>query len=145
VAVVASSCEEPQEFVEPSRHTQRFLDLTNVEFTGQQQEVYRVTVLPEPDMVHPHFEGRWTFADPERPIDFYVIPAAYYDPNALGGEQDSIFWSSVADADVGQQRLASMHLHPTPGDWVVVLYNALPFGPTTRARFSTELDLTYFR
>jgi hypothetical protein len=138
-------CEDPATFSEPERRSQIIVDLEDVELLGQQQLVFRATVLPEPEMVHPHFEGRWTFADNEKPIDFYVIPAADYIQGQLPPAQTGIFWSSVQNAVVGQQRATGMHLHPAPGDWVIVLFNALPFGPTTRARFSSEVDLTFFK
>ena len=144
-ALAGLACENPQGFVEPSKHSEVIVDLYNYDMNGQQQEVYHATVLPEPDMVHPHFEGRWTFADNERPVDVYVIPAAYYNPQLLPAAQDSIFWSSLTDAVVGQQRATEMHLHPSPGEWVIVFYNALPFLQTSRARISTEIDLTYFK
>jgi hypothetical protein len=144
-ALAALGCENPQGFVEPTKHKEVIVDLFSYEMNGQQQEVYRTTVLPEPDMVHPHFEGRWTFSDNERPIDVYVIPAAYYNPQLLPAAQDSIFWSSLTDAVVGQQRQIEMHVHPNPGDWVIVLYNSLPFLATSRAKISTEIDLTYFK
>lgn len=139
------ACEDPQGFVEPTKHTDVVVDLFNFDMNGQQQEVYRATVLPEPDMIHPHFEGRWTFADNERPVDVYVIPAGHYDPQLLPADQDSIFWSSLTDAVVGQQRQTEMHLHPEPGEWVILFYNALPFLQTSRARISTEINLAYFK
>jgi hypothetical protein len=129
----------------PRRHVERFIDLENEELTGQGELVFYVTVLPEPEIVHPHFEGRWTFSDIEKPIDFFVIPAASYVVGQPPASQRDIYWSSIQDAQVGQQRAPRMEIHPPPGDWVIVLYNALPFGPTTRARFSTEIELTYFR
>jgi hypothetical protein len=144
VSLAAVSCEDPQGFVEPKLTRQPIVDLYNFDMEGQQQEVYRVTVLPEPDMVHPHLEGKWTFADNERPIDIYVVPAASYDPNRLPGEQEVIRWSSLQDAIVGQQRQTSMRIHPEPGEWVIILYNGLPFAATSRARVSSEIDLTYF-
>ena len=144
-ALVALSCSDPQGFVEPQKYTEVVSDLFNFDMNGQQQEVYRATVLPEPEMVHPHFEGRWTFSDNEKPIDIYVIPAQYYDPARLPAAQDSVFWSSIQDAIVGQQRATGMHIHPTPGEWVIVYYNALPFAATSRARLSSEILLTYFK
>ena len=137
-----TSCEEPQGFVEPQLQTQNVADLFNFEMDGQQQEIFRVTVLAEPDMVHPHLEGRWTFTDNEKPIDIYVIPAQSYDPSLPPGEQDDIRWSSLQDAIVGQQRQTSMHLHPEPGEWVLVFYNSLPFAATSRTRISSEIKLT---
>jgi hypothetical protein len=140
-----SGCEDPQGFVDPQQFSQRFIDLYNAELNGQSKLVYRVAVLPEPEMVHPHIEGRWTFTDPEKPIDVYIIPAAYYDDSRPPAEQDSVFWASVTGAEVDQQRATSVQVHPTPGDWVVVLYNALPFAATSRARFSMEIALTFFK
>lgn len=140
-----AGCEDPPTFSEPKRQIQVIIDLEDVELIGQAQIVYRVTVPPPPEFVHPHFEGRWTFSDNEKPIDFYVIPAADYIEGQLPPAQTGVFWSSVQDAVVGQQRATGMELHPAPGDWVIVLFNSLPFGPTTRARFSSEVDLSYFK
>ncbi len=144
-SLAAVSCDNPEGFVEPTLHRETVVDLYNFDMDGQQQAVFRVTVLPEPDMVHPHLEGRWTFTDNEKPIDIYVIPAQYFDPNRVPADQDSIFWSSLQDAVVGQQRQTSMHLHPRPGEWVIVFYNSLPYAAASRSRVSSEIDLTYFK
>jgi len=137
------SCDDPQGFVEPELVRQSIVDLFNFDMDGQQQEIYRITVGG--DMVHPHLEGKWTFTDPEKPIDIYVVPAASYDPNLLPGEQPVIRWSSLQDAIVGQQRQTTMHIHPEVGEWVIILYNSLPYVATSRSRISSEIDLTYFK
>lgn len=156
-ALAVWGCEDAQRFVEPKSHTDPIARLRGTVLPGQAKLVYRVAVQPEPAMVHPHFQGRWTFRDPEKPIDVYVIPDGwrdsedrvhYYDDERLPAAQDSVLWSSVQSAigGIGQLRQASMHVHPSPGGWVIVLYNSLPAGAvTSRAEFAADLDLTYFK
>lgn len=105
-------------------------------------------------MVHPSFEGRWTFSDPERPIDFYIINAVVWDDTTFHLDSRSpsslpdslVRWSSITGAveGLGTLRAKEMHVHPAPGTWVVVLYNSRT-GPDGKAEFSAEINLTYFR
>jgi len=144
--VLLTGCEDPQSFVEPTKHIESIADLRNVTVPGQSQLVYRVVVQPEPQMTHPHIEGRWTFADVEKPVDVYIFPAASYVETQPPAAQDSIvYWSSLTNAVVGQQRETSMHLHPAPGEWVVVFYNAGPANSAGRATFSASALLSYFK
>lgn len=157
VCVAAGGCEEPQGFVEPTSHSVPIARFRALVLPGQAKLVYRVAVQGEPAMVHPHFDGRWTLRDPERPIDVYVIPDGWrdsqgqvhhYDDTRLPAAQDSVFWSSIQDAigGLGQLRAPSMRLHPTPGDWVIVLYNSLPPNvSTSRSEFAADVELTYFK
>jgi hypothetical protein len=144
--LLGSACENPQGFVEPKKYTDTIVNLRNYVLPGQAQLVYRVEVQPEPQMTHPHFEGRWNFADVEKPVDVYVLRAEHYVETAPPASQDSLlFWSSLENAVVGQQRETSMHLHPAPGSWVIVFYNAGPATSTGRATFSADESLSYFK
>src|SRR5262245_10750911 len=49
-AIALASCDDTQQYVEPQRVAELFADLTNVDFNGQQQQVYHVNVLPEPEI-----------------------------------------------------------------------------------------------
>jgi hypothetical protein len=151
LAALGLGCEDPQHFSEPEKHTEQFVDFSNLVMSGRQSlpadpaYVYHVTVGSATDMVHPHFEGHWTFADPEKPIDIYVMPASQYNSSQPPAGQEGIFWTSLTDAVVGQQRATSMHLHPTPGDWVIIFYNPAPNVLNGRSEIAAEVALTYFK
>jgi hypothetical protein len=142
-------CQEPQSFEDVKKYSIPIVDQENIILTGEQRNEYRVTVPG--DVTHPSFEGRWTFRDPEKPIDIYVFPASRYTSGQpLAPEDSVVYWSSLSNAigGLGQLRATEMHIHPRPGDWVIVYYNAqsAAAGPIlTRAEFSTELVLTYFK
>ncbi len=144
--VVLGACSNPQGFVEPKKHTDPIVALRNNILPGQSQLVYRVTVQPEPEMTHPMFIGRWNFADVEKPIDVYVCTGDHYVETVPPAAQDSvIFWSSLQNAVVGQQRETTMELHPKPGNWVIVFYNAAAATSVGRATFSADVSLQYFK
>ncbi len=144
--VLLLACKTPEGFVEPKKYTVPIASLRGMVVPGQVQLVYHVAVLPEPEMTHPHFIGRWNFADVEKPIDVYVCRAEHYVETVPPAAQDSvIFWSSLQNAVVGQQRQTSMELHPEPGQWVIVFYNAAPATQMGRATFSADVELTYFK
>lgn len=151
------ACEDPQHFSEPQKSSIAVVDFEDLVMNGRRvgprylppepQFVYRVNVRPEPEMVHPHFIGRWTLTDPEKPIDVYVFPATVYnDTLPPPAYPDSVvFWKSTTDAVIGEQRATSMHQHPYPGDWVIVFYNAAENNLAGRSEISSEVDLTYFK
>lgn len=139
-----SACGEDQGFMDPEKHRETFISFRNVAFVSQQKREFRITVG---DIVHPHFEGRWTLRDKEKPVDVYVIRAQDYDPNLLPPAQPRIFWDSVVESQGGLQQLQSttMQVHPSPGEWVVVFYNPAPLSSTARAEVSADMQLTFFR
>jgi hypothetical protein len=144
--VSATSCDNPEGFVEPKKHSEPIVSLRNTTVAGQTQLVYRVNVLSATEMTHPHFEGHWTFADNEKPIDVSVYRGEHYVETAAPGTQDSLlFWSSLQNAVVGQQREATMHLHPEPGQWAIVFYNSGAASSAGRATFSATIDLEFFK
>ena len=100
------------------------------------------------DVADPGFEGRWSFSDPEKPVDVYVIPADKYTnrtvpPDSLPG----VFWSSIQGAieGIGTLRAKEMHLNPRPGEWWIVFYNPATPGPLTTSQFSATIDFRYFK
>jgi len=144
-ALATAGCEQSQGLGEIRKAVIDVLDFEDQVFNGRERREFRATVTA--DMVHPSFEGHWTFRDPEKPLDIYVIRADLYDPNRPLDPQDpDVRWSSIKDAigGLGQLRATEMHIHPTPGDWVILFYNPRDPVATTRATVSAEVRLTYF-
>jgi hypothetical protein len=142
-----AGCKQDEIFGDVTKFRDRLVDFQNQQFWGQERREYRATVTA--DMIHPSFEGHWTFRDPEKPLDIYVFASNRYRSGQPLSQQDTTyFWASVRNATggLGQLRDTEMHIHPTPGDWVIVIYNnAVPNNPVTRAEAAAEIDLTYFK
>ena len=147
VAFTGVGCNTPESVLEVSKHNQPVVDIRNVILNGQARVTFPFAVPG--DVGHPHFEGRWTLRDKEKPVQVFVFRAQDYDdslpPRAAGScsppdTTGCAIWSWTSTSDKPE-----MHVHPTPGNWVVVFFNpALP-GPTTRADVSSEIDFSYFK
>lgn len=141
------ACGDEQGFMDPEKRRETFISFRSVAFMSQEKREFRITVGAPPSVVHPHFEGRWTLRDKEKPVDVYIIRAEDYLPNVLPPAQPRVFWDSVVETQGGLQQLQStnVQIHPTPGDWVIVFYNPAPVSVTSRAEVSADMLLTYFR
>ena len=131
-----TGCEEQPGFMNTTKSTQTFMDLDDVLVQGQFRLEFRVTVPS--DVTHPSFEGLWTFRNPEKPLRVYVVRATDYpDSNVDPATLPNYF---TLDPIVN-----TIHVHPTPGEWVVVLHNPADFGPTTASEISGSIILSYWR
>lgn len=132
----SSGCEEQPGFMEPEKVFQTFMELDDQVVLGQNRLEFRVNVPS--GVTHPSFEGLWTFRNPEKSLNVYVLRAADYpDSNAD--------LATLTNYYMLDPRVTTIHVHPTPGDWVVVLYNPADFGPTTHSEVSGNIRLSYWR
>ena len=143
VSLAFGGCKQQEHFTDVQKHATRFVDFSGLVLLGHARQEFRIDVPG--DVMHPAFEGRWTLADPEKPTEVYVIPGDIYRSDVAPALQDSVFWTSVRSTVGGfAAPYTDMHIHPTPGNWVVVFYNPLP-GNLSRSTVSAEIDLTYFK
>jgi len=131
----ASGCEEQQGFMEPTKVRETFMDVDDQIVDGQRRLEFRVNVPG--DVTHASFEGLWTFRNPEKPLFVYVVRASEYDSAADPATLPNFFML--------RPEVTTIHVHPTPGDWVVVLHNPAAFGPATRAEVSGQILLSFWR
>ncbi len=135
LALGAIGCEDPQGFVETTKIRETFMDVSDQIVDGQRRLEFRVNVPG--GVTHPSFEGLWTFRNPERPLFLYIVRAAEYDSGADPTTLPNFFMMR-SDA-------TSIHVHPTPGEWVIALVNPAAFGPATRSEVSGQVQLSYWR
>lgn len=143
LALGSSRCSDPQSFEDVQRRIEPFIDFRNVTVLGQDRQVFARDVPGE--AVHPHFEGRWTVRDPERPVDVYVFRAGEYNPTQPLADQNYYWASTTNTLGVGQARSNELHLHPSPGGWVLVFFNPGVNPQGARTDLSAEITFTYFR
>jgi hypothetical protein len=136
LALGSSGCEEQPGFMEPTKVRETFMDLDDQVVLGQNRIEFRVNVPS--GVTHPSFEGLWTFRNPEKPLWVYVVRSAdYTDSNADPATLPNYFMLDPV--------VTTIHVHPTPGDWVVLLINPADFGPTTASEVSGSISLSYWR
>ena len=143
LGVVSTRCGDPQTFEEVQRRIEPFIDFRNATVLGQDRQAFAHRVPA--DVGHPHFEGRWTVANPERPVDVYVFRAGDYDPLQPLSAQHYFWASTTSGLGVGQMRNNELHLHPTPGDWVLVFFNPGLSPQGNRTDLSAEITFSYFK
>ena len=143
-ALASPGCKQPTHFEDVKKYREPIARFEKVAIQGHERREYRVHVPA--DLLHPHFEGHWTFRDPEKPIDVFVFTAAQYDSCPEPSLTCGYFWSSITNATggLGQLRASEMHIHPAPGDWVLVFYNS-GSGFAARTEFDAQVDFVYFK
>ncbi len=138
LAFVGAGCNStPESVLEVAKHTQPVVDIRNVIINGQARVSFSFAVPG--DVGHPHFQGRWTVRDAEKPVQVFVFRAADYNDTLLPTVQTAT-WSWTLTSDKPE-----MHVHPTPGSWVIVYFNPAQGGATTRTDLSSEIDFSYFK
>lgn len=143
LGVLSTQCGDPQKFEEVQRRIEPFVDFRNVTVLGQDRQVFEHAVGS--DVTHPHFEGRWTVRDPERPVDVYVFRAEDYNPAQPPASQGYFWASTTSSIGVGQSRSNELHLHPAPGNWLLVFFNPGLNPQASRTDLSAEITYTYFK
>jgi len=140
---LSGACNDPQTFQDVQKHTVEFIMFRNVAMLGGDRQTFPQNVPG--DVTHPSFEGRWVVRDPEKPVDMYVFRASDYDPNRPLADQ-AYFWSSTTMSNgLGQQRSQEVHVHPTPGDWLIVFSNPAVGTVGTRTDVSADISLSFFK
>jgi len=143
LSALSTGCSDPQKFEDTQKRVEDFINIRNLIILGQDRQVFSKAVPA--DAIHPHFEGRWTVLDAERPVDVYVLKAENYDP-AQPLPAQNYFWSSTTSGiGVGQSRSNELHLHPTPGNWVLVFFNPGLSPQANRTDLSAEITFTFFK
>jgi len=138
-ALAAGGCEEKPGFMEPTKVRETIMDLRNQIVDGQRRLEFRVHVPG--GVTHPSFIGLWTFRDREKPLHVYVVRAAEYD--SAGGSASDL--ATLPNYFMLRPEVNTIHVHPTPGDWVIVLRNPAAFGPVTRAEVTGTIVLSFWR
>jgi hypothetical protein len=138
LALLGVGCNStPESVLEVSKHTQPFIDIRNVTLIGQARAAYSFAVPG--DVAHPHFQGRWSVHDTEKPVEVFVFRSGDYDENQPLTAQTAV-WSWTLTSDKSE-----MHIHPTPGSWIVVFFNPATAGFTTRTELTAQIDFSYFK
>jgi hypothetical protein len=153
LAGALAGCQDEQHFAVIRKQTLTLGDFERRKIQGQAQ------VLLDPDgrgytadvsseMIHPEFVARWTNLKREVEVDLYVM--RYEDYAAQQGvpppELENVLWSSVPPSgpQFGETRPTQIHLHPSPGRWVLFFFNPLPRSPLNEAELSAEVLLNFF-
>lgn len=134
VNLLAGGCEEKPGFMEPTKVRETFMEVRNQIVDGQRQLEFRVHVPS--GVTHPSFVGLWTFRDREKPLFVYIVRASEFTGN------DPAAWPNYFQLS---PEVNTIHVHPTPGEWVVVLRNPAAFGPATRSEVTGSIVLSYWR
>ena len=132
-------------FEEVVKHQENVVDLTKASLLGHERLEFRKSVPS--DVASPTFEGRWNFTDQERPVDVYLVKASDYHANVPPDSLEHVYWSSLLGAleGIGTLRTREIHIHPRAGDWVLVFYNSADAGPLSKAEFTAQISLSYFK
>ena len=141
------ACKDSQQFEDILRQDVTVADFERVRLRGGEKIILKVAEVTS-DMVHPEFIGRWTNLRREIEVDFYVLRLEdFTNPDLNPSQYQNIFFTSVADDGVGfgARRVTEMHIHPSPGRWVMFFHNPKPGGPTNEAELSADVRLSFFK
>lgn len=146
LSLLLLGCEDSQKFEDILRNDIEVADFERVRLRGGEKLILKVTEVTS-DMIHPEFIGRWTNLRREIEVNFYVLPLADFDENKPISELENILFTSVADDGVGfgDRRVTEMHVHPSPGQWVMFFFNPRPGGPSNEAELSADVRLSFFK
>ena len=165
------ACEDTQTFARVEQRSVTVDTFQRKPVDGGARVEVNVSV-PQKD--HPEILVNWTNLNGEIEVEVYVFARwVYTDPAnagkalaALAEEQTElqnqerdaaeanqqqppplrILWPQLPNAapPYGETRPTKIHLHPDPGEWVVIYYNPFGPGPSNRALLSATVALTYY-
>lgn len=165
------ACEDTQTFARVERRTLTVDSFQRRPVDGGTRVEVFVSV-PEKD--HPEILVNWTNLRGEIEVEAYVLARSVYADPANAGKplavlaqeqtdlqnqerEDAkqnqqpppplrILWPQLPDEQppYGETRPTQLHLHPDPGEWVVVFYNPFGPGPTNRASLSASIELSFY-
>ena len=144
--VLLVACEEKQQFEDVLPQQEEIGNFERVRIPGGARYVLDVAEVAG-DMIHPEFIGRWSNLKREIEVELYILRLEDYDETVPPRELRNVFWTSVPEDGVGfgERVVTEMHVHPTPGPWILFFYNPHPFAPSTEAELSANVRLAYFR
>ena len=121
-------------------------DFRRFQLQGQERLEYQTTV--KPGLLHVEFLMNWTNLTRDIEVDVYVVRNEDYVATVPPAQLGKVFWTSVPQEgpQFGDRRPTLIHLHPSPGDWVIVFFNPKAAGnPANRATLSATVQLSYFK
>ena len=148
LALILVGCSnENSEFQDILAVDDEIADFERLRLPGQSRVMLKVVEVTG-DMIHPEFIARWTNLKREIEVDFYVLRLEDFDdPEKHPSQYENVFWSSLPSDGVvfGDRRPTTIHLHPSPGRWVMFFFNPADRAPGTEAELSADVRLSYFR
>jgi hypothetical protein len=132
-------------FARIENKTETIADFQRFQIQGLERLEYRASVPA--DVLHPEFLISWTNLARDIEVDVYVVREEDYLPDIPPSGLAPVFWTSVPQVGplFGDRRPTLIHLHPEPGNWVIVFYNPNQRQPNTRAILSATIELSYFK
>ncbi len=146
VTVVAGCGEDtPTTFARIENKVETIANFQRFQIQGKERLEYRTNA--QTGLLHVEFLINWTDLTRDIEVDVYVVRDADYDASKPPDQLTEVFWTSVPTEgpQFGERRPTLIHLHPTPGDWVIVFYNPNDRNPSTRASLSATIELSYFK
>ena len=154
-----AGCEDPQGFARVERQTEVVASFNRQTIDGKARVEYFGAVPSAKD--HPEFLVNWSNLNSEAKVELYVFNrSAYVDSLPLMQHAEDLTEQQKQNPDgpllvlwpqlplegpqFGDRLPTQLHLHPTPGDWVLVFYNPLDRNLANRAMISGTVELSFF-
>jgi len=154
-----AGCEDEVGFARVEHQTEIVASFQRLTIDGKDRVEYLGTVPSGKD--HPEFLVNWSNLNSEVKIELYVFDRSSYVDNLplmqlaedLTEQQEQnpdgpllVLWPQLPleGPQFGDRLPTQLHLHPTPGDWVLVFYNPLDRNLANRAMISGSVELSFF-